>query len=143
MQITIGVFHEKTSRKLTAHTSYAADHVEHETKAGDYPLRLVLVGGYMVPMPYWLCVKLDTEVVSGGYYSGFCGNNFAFSPAPLGPSAYGLQLYSYHLKQLVDDGTVTLAPEWAWMAEVKTQWEGIEERGLTWEKLAAMGGEWK
>jgi hypothetical protein len=111
-QVQIGWWIEKEARKVTNHTSYAADHIEKVTKPGRYPLHLTFETGYTIPMPYWVLCKIDAETVGGGYYSGFAGNNFRFDPAQLGPSGTHVQMYAYQLPDLLDAGTVEIFPQW-------------------------------
>jgi hypothetical protein len=136
MRIKIGTWQEKESRKLTEHTSYAADHIEVETVPGVYDLFVDFVGGYLIPMPYWLLTSIPANVVGGGYYSGFGGVNFAFTPAKTGPTHHGVQLYAYQLKGAVEAGYAIVDPEWQWLV-VETPSKAAHERGITWESLKA------
>jgi hypothetical protein len=113
--VKIGTWHEKESREVTEHTTYAADHIEHMTIVGDYPLYLFFRGGDNHPRIESAKVNLSTNVIGGGYYSGFCGNNFAFTPEKLGASNY-YDGYAYNdICELVADGRATLDPEWEFL----------------------------
>lgn len=138
--IQIGWWVEREPRKVTDRTGYAADHIEKLTKPGSYPLKLSFEGGYTIPMPYWLLASIDAETVGGGYYSGCGGVNYGFTPAEKGPSQTHIQAYTFQLLEMVENGTVELFPEFADAAvELKknhVKW--AEQRGFTWESLAAM-----
>lgn len=139
MTLTIGKWIEE-SRDITHCPSYyAADHETIRTKAGEYPVNLKFVGGYLVPMPYWLTIGIAGDRISGALYSGFGGVNYSKTDLPLEPTTYCLQLYSYGLPELVASGKVTLDAGFEWLAENKSAWQH-EKAPKTWEALAAMGG---
>ena len=112
--VKIGTWHE-TERKITGHTSYAADYINHLSKPGDYDAVISFSGGYNIPIPQWLLVKLDTEITDGKYYSGFGGVNFASTDVKTGPATYTLQMYGYEVPKLVDAGKLTLDSEWEFL----------------------------
>lgn len=95
---------------------YAADHERLALTPGRYPVRLRFVGGYTIPMPYWLLVGIDATRVSGALYSGCGGRNFARTDLPAGEAvSYAVQAYAYQLADLVKAGRVELHAgcEWA------------------------------
>jgi len=120
-EITIGTWNETTSRDITHCPSYyAADFETLRTTPGAYELRLMFVGGYTVPMPYWLLCRIDATRIAGALYSGFGGNNFASRALPKDETVpYRLQTYSYELRKLVEDGRVTLRPGFDWLLAEK------------------------
>lgn len=115
--IKVGTWHERAAREVTRCPSYyAADTETLRTVPGDYPVRIAFVGGYMVPMPYWLLVGIDAERVDGRLYSGFGGVNFASTELPKGEAVrYTIQGYDYELGKMVEDGHITLEPGFEWM----------------------------
>jgi hypothetical protein len=118
-QIVIGTYHERESREITHnHTSYAADWQTVKTVAGDYPVRLTFEGGYLCPMPYWLLVAIDAEITDGRTYSGFGGFNTGSREVVRESTKHRLQMYDYSLAKLLADGTVTLLPEFEFLADV-------------------------
>jgi hypothetical protein len=135
--VKIGKWHEAKSRDVTVHTSYAADHIEHETVPGDYDLYCLFEGGYLIPMPYWLIARVDSKVVSGGMYSGFGGVNFAFTPADKGKSYYSTQLYAYMLPELVKNGIAIVDEEWQFLVQdSKEVHKHIRENWIDWNYLS-------
>ena len=134
LRVQVGWWIEE-SQQRTAHTGYAADHIEHRTVSGRYPLMLEFVTGYSVPMPYWLIVKIDTNVVDGGYYSGFAGNNFAFTPAERKASTYHIQAYWYQLPELVACGQVEMIPGREWTIYAC---DYVQAFGATWADIRRM-----
>jgi hypothetical protein len=99
--IRIGTWHEK-SRKIQAHTGYAADYINHQTKDGDYPAML---------SDKWLLIKLGTFITDGKYYNGFGGVNYSSNKIKSEDSTYTLQLYAYTIPSLLNSGKLTLFPE--------------------------------
>ena len=135
MRVKIGTWIEREPRKDAEYTSYAADRIDVMIRPGRYDLFLTFETGYSIPMPYWLLAKLDADVVGGGYYSGFCGNNFAFTPAKLEPTKHHVQMYDYQLKELVAAGRVEVLPGFEWALKDKRAY--IAEP-FTWDQVKAM-----
>ncbi len=130
--IEIGTWHEKEERKLTQHTEYAADYIIHETIPGDYPARLSInYGGFVIPMPHWLLVGIDSNIIDGRLYSGFCGINFAHRDVERRPSEYTIQADSYHIPEMVKTERLTLKPEWEFLnQDTRDVIEHIKANGL-------------
>lgn len=137
--LQIGWWVEREPRKVTDHTSYAADSIEMLTKPGRYPLMLGFEWGFTMPMPHWILTTIDTDVIGGGTYSGFGGVNYSFRPATKEPSQKHIQAYTFMLLEMVEQGYVELLPEFADAAVglKKNHVEWAEQRGFTWESLAA------
>jgi len=130
MKIKIGFFNETASRKLTERTSYAADRIEHETKPGKYPVYLTIESGYTIPMPYWLCYGIGSEIVEELYYSGFGGVNYHCDhKTERRASEYYVQTYAYLLPEMVEKGLIELLPGMEWALNRL-------EHGKTWKELA-------
>lgn len=136
MTIKIGTWHEKESRDVVQHTSYAADAIDIRTRPGDYDLNITFVAGYTIPMPMYLLAGIEAEVTGGGYYSGFGGVNHHFSPAKLGSTKENVQMYMYQLADLIDSGKASVDPEWEWLI-YDTPWQR-DEAPKTWDELKEM-----
>ena len=121
--VEIGTWIE-TGRELTRCPSYyAADHETLRTVAGEYPARVMFVGGYNVPMPQWVLVKMAADRLNGRLYSGFGGNNFASTELPAERIEYSEQRGAYLIRELVASGKLRLAPAFAWMIEAEYPWQ--------------------
>lgn len=139
LRVKIGTYHQKEAEQETEHTSYAADHIEHVLQTGEYDANLIFVGGYIMPMPQWLIVRIDSKVVGGGYYNGFGGVNYGFTPARLGSDTYSHQFSASQIADLVSDGKLTLLPEYDWLAEPDYgKMLNLAKEKITWEKIAAV-----
>ena len=133
LTLVIGSFTEKVERVLTRCPGYyAADHETHRTTPGSYPLRLVFVGGYIHPMPYWLLISIDSNIIDGKTYSGFGGVNYSSRDIPSGPSRWPVQTYFFGLQDLIREGTVKLLPEFEWVLD------DAAVRAMTWDGLRAL-----
>lgn len=117
MNVKIGTWHEKESRVIDHCPSYyAADWEKLETIPGEYDLYLTINTCDLYPSPQWLCASIATNRLAGKLYSGFGGNNFASHDLPKEPKTYTIQTYSYHIPDLVEQGLITLFPEWAMLS---------------------------
>jgi len=104
MKKLIGFYIEKEPRKITAHTSYAADWIEHETIPGKYPVYLV--------DNYWLCFGIKSNIIASQYFNGFGGVNYSsVKNSDLGPSVYTVQMYAYYKDNLINKGLLELCEE--------------------------------
>jgi hypothetical protein len=136
IQIQIGFWVESESRKVDRLTRYAADRIEIETKAGEYPLLLSFETGYLIPMPYWLRTSISGEVVGGGYFSGCAGNNFGFTPAEKGPTQHRLNMYEYTIDELIKSGKVRLSERFAKVLKNHGSFMAwVEAEHVTWDDL--------
>jgi hypothetical protein len=115
--LQIGMWVERAPRELTyCPTYYAADHETVRTEPGTYPLTLMFIGGYTVPMPQWLLATIPAVRLAGALYSGFGGVNFAETPLRPGVRLdYHVQIGAYQLAQHVQAGSVVLRPEFTWL----------------------------
>lgn len=141
MKVQIGTWVEKTPRKETYCPSYyAADTKTHVTKPGRYPLYVEFVGGYNIPMPYWLLALIRVQVTGGAYYSGFCGNNFAKDDIkPVEDEGYTIQMHAYTLKDLVIDGRAEVLPEFDWLLKEQAElYAYMAEKHIDWSTLEAL-----
>jgi hypothetical protein len=149
--VVIGTWVEPEARVFTHCPSYyAADHETLRVKPGEYPVRVTFEGGYLIPMPYWLLIGLDTERVSGALYNGCGGVNYGSTELPAGEAVrHTLQLYAYNLRDpkpefatlgpgLVSSGKVKLDPRFAWLLEEKP-WEN-PDAPKTWEDVRNLQG---
>lgn len=141
MSFLVGTFHELVSRKLTAHTSYAADWILHETIPGDYPVYLTFEGGFTIPMPKGLGYTLKTRITDGAYYSGFGGVNYHETKVEPQDSVYPVYGCSSSARILIEDGRLELLPEWSWLNQEYSQIiRYVNDKGMTWETLKALPG---
>lgn len=132
--ITIGKWIERESRDVTQCPShYAADHETLRTKPAEYDARLRFEGGYTVPMPYWLLVTVEADRIDGRMYSGFGGRNFASEALPKEPRPLLIQMYHYHIPQLVNDGRLRLNPGFEWLL-TDTCWQH-QDAPKTWADI--------
>lgn len=123
MTVRIGTWHEREARTVNRCPSYyAADHETLQTVPGDYPLNLRIVGGYTVPMPYWLLVSVPADRTDGRLYSGFGGVNFASTELPRERTTYTVQMYAYQLAELVAAGKVTVDAPFAGLVDDRIEW---------------------
>lgn len=133
----IGTWVEAEPRTITSCPSYyAADSETIRTKPGRYELRLVFVGGYTVPMPYWLVAGIAADRIDGRLYSGFGGVNYASTELPKEPTTYHLQTYSFHLDELVSGGRVELLPGFEWLL-TERPWSHANAP-KTWKQVEAL-----
>lgn len=138
MEFEIGTWHEAEREIRHCPSYYAADHETLKTKAGDYPARLCFKGGYTKPMPEWLLVSVASTRIDGRLYSGFGGNNFASTELEAGADvAYHVQKNAYQIADCVKAGTLTLKPEFEWLASDNY----IEAAPESWETLRALASE--
>lgn len=122
--VRIGTWIEKESREINRCPSYyAADHETLKTVAGEYPAELEFVGGYTVPMPYWLLVGIPADRIDGRLYSGFAGVNFASTELPKKRVTYHLQSYHYQIPELVEQGWLKLDPAFEWLLVKHYAWQ--------------------
>lgn len=136
--IEVGVWHERAARKIDRCPSYyAADHETLETKPGDYPVRIVFVGGYTVPMPQWMLIGIPSTRLDGRLYSGCGGVNYSSTELPKGEAVdYVSQWYAYSLKDCVARGDITLKPGFECLLAQKP-WEAGNLR--CWGDVRALG----
>jgi len=140
--VIVGTWHEREARDITHCPSYyAADSETLRTVPGEYPVRLTFEGGYLVPMPYWLLIGINTTRVDGRLYSGFGGLNVSSTELPKGEAVrHTIQTYAYNVANLVARGDLTLAPGFEWLLEERAQWEAAGAP-KTWDDVGALEGE--
>lgn len=131
LKIPIGVYHEREPREIIHnHTYYAADWRKLRTIPGDYPVTLGFdsgnahwfhegMRGLAIPVMHELSWAIDADVIDGKTYSGFGGLNFASTPVRQERTRYHVRPYLYDLHYYIDEGTVTLAPEFEWLVNWK------------------------
>jgi hypothetical protein len=82
--VNVGKIEEVARQQQRNPTYYAADWEILDIIPGLYDLYVEFVGGYLVPMPYWLHRRIDAIRVDGMLYSGFGGKIFSSTPLPKG-----------------------------------------------------------
>jgi hypothetical protein len=135
MDVTVTIDHwiEKAPREqVRCPGYYAADWEKHVTKPGRYALRLVFVGGYRCPMPYWVLTRIASEVVDGQLFSGYGGLNHSSRKVETGPSEVPVQLYDYMLPDMVKAGQIELLPGMDWALDRK------RAMAFTWDEIRQM-----
>jgi hypothetical protein len=142
VKLKVGTYHEREHREITRCPSYyAADWEKLETIPGEYWVTLSVEGGFTIPMPKWVLIRIDTTRLAGRLYSGFCGNNFAHTDLEPGQNVgYCIQTYPYMLPKMIADGLVTLDPEFAWLnlKSPRTRFTDIPEFPSTWDEWRAL-----
>lgn len=134
MTIEIGTWHAEQKEITHCPSYYAADTETLQLKAGDYPARIKFQGGFTVPMPQWLLVSIPSVRVRGRLYSGFGGVNYAHTELKAGEAVdYNVQLDCRSIKTCVENGALTLAPEWEWLAS-EIPWRH-PDAPKTWDEL--------
>lgn len=95
---------------------YAADSETYFRVPGTYPIYLSFkFVGWEIPMPK-IVVHCDCYSVEKKYYSGFCGVNFGCTTDGPGPTRQ--EVWSpYSLDTMVEQGTVTLLPDFEFFGE--------------------------
>lgn len=138
-KVKIGTWHERESRDITYCPSYyAADTETLRTIPGDVEAFVLFSGGYTMPMPYWLVVTVPATRVCGRLYNGFGGVNYSHTELPAGEDCpYHTQMYVYGIPELVEQGKLTLDPEFAFLA-LKDQRAMFNACPQTWEALAEL-----
>jgi hypothetical protein len=122
-KLLIGTWNESEAREIQRGTSYAADYINHVTVPGLYDVYLFIERsrnydtGVEHVTAKSLSITVNTYITDGKYFSGFGGNNFASRDAETGPSTIHINPYAYHARDLVNDGTLTLDPEFAFLAD--------------------------
>lgn len=129
IKVLLGWMNIKEEREYTQYTTYAADHIEHVIKPGRYPVYGIFEGSLV---PTWYVTRFDSEVVSGGYYSGFGGVNFGFTPAQKGPSHYSIQNYFYYLK---DDKDFEVVEKYKEFVMSGKHWDMVRAGKITWDDI--------
>lgn len=135
MNVKIGTWHEEGREITRCPGYYAADSETLKTIPGDVDAFVDYVGGYNVPMPYWLVVSIPATRLRGTLYSGFGGVNFASTELKKGEAiTYGMQGYRYHIKQWVAAGRLTLDERFSFLMDEKPWDRGLQ----TWDELKAL-----
>jgi hypothetical protein len=118
---------------------YAADWERLELQPGRYPLSLVFVGGYMIPLPKWISARIPSVRVDGALYSGCAGNIFARHDLPKGEKVdYLLWSDCYLLPSMVQEGAVELFDGFDWAIRPV---EHVAENHWTWEEVKRLASE--
>lgn len=91
-------------------------------------------------MPHWLLANIDADRVEGALYSGFGGLNFASTPLRVCERVvYHVQKYVHQLHELIENGRVTLRPDFEWLLCDKP-WEG-PGAPQTWDAIRRLCSE--